>query len=938
MVSLIYPLNKLRVWGTLGSLFKLMAQILEKIFGDPNKKVLAELSQRVKEVNALEPEVQKLTDEQLRAKTDEFKKRLTEGETEDKLMSEAFAVVRETSKRTLGQRHYDVQIMGGVTLHRGNIAEMRTGEGKTLTATAPVYLNALSGKGVHVVTVNDYLAKRDAVWMGQIYHALGLSTGCIQHESGYVYDPDYKLEEGSAEEQKVDKERDELGVFKVEMDYLRPVSRQEAYETDITYGTNNEFGFDYLRDNMVSSFDQMAQRQELHYTIVDEVDSILIDEARTPLIISAPDDKASDQYYRYAQLVRTLSEDEDYNIDEKMRTSTLTQAGIDKLEKALNVENLYVEGGIQMVHHIEQALRAEVLFKKDKDYVVKNDEIIIVDEFTGRMMEGRRYSEGLHQAIEAKEKVEIKRESRTMATITFQNYFRMYGKLAGMTGTAATEAEEFSKIYDLEVTQIPTNKPDQRRDIPDRVYSSEIGKFKAVVQRVKELQESGQPVLVGTASIDKNQMLSEMLSREGIQHNLLNAKNHEKEAEFVAQAGVMGAVTVATNMAGRGVDIKLGGIPKNEEQEKKILDMGGLFVLGTERHESRRIDNQLRGRSARQGDPGTTQFFVSMDDDLMRIFASDRVKGLMERIGVPEDMPIENKMVTGSIEKSQTRVEGHHFDMRKHVLEYDDVLNKHREVIYKFRRGLLEKVALDDVRSLADEILEMTKDEIESVVFFHTGEGDFDTKEILEVAGSIIPMDEVQKDEIKKLLDQAARDKMHLAEIRTQIIEKFMEFVGVAYQKLEELFDDRQELKNVERSVLLRSVDSLWVDHLDNMTALRTSIGLRGYGQRDPLIEYKKEAYGMFNELQGAINQEVVNNFFKYSVNVGQAKKAAELGKGIFERAGIIFQGANKGGSESSPLSKGGQEGGSAKKSVKVGRNEPCPCGSEKKYKKCCGA
>ena len=922
-----------------------MSKILNLVFGDPNKKVLAELQARVEEINALEPEIEKLSDQDLRAKTDQFKKQIEAGDSLEKILPEAFAVVRETAKRTLGQRHYDVQMMGGVTLHRGSIAEMRTGEGKTLTATAPVYLNALTGKGVHVVTVNDYLAKRDAVWMGQIYHALGLSVGCIQHESGYIYDPDYKLDEGSAEEQGADKERDELGSFKVEMDYLRPVSRKEAYDVDITYGTNNEFGFDYLRDNMVSSLDQMAQRQELHYTIIDEVDSILIDEARTPLIISAPDTAASDQYTRYAQLVRSLSENEDYNIDEKMRTAVLTQEGITKMEKALNVENLYVEGGIQMVHHLEQALRAEVLFKNDKDYVVKDGEIVIVDEFTGRMMEGRRYSEGLHQAIEAKEGVEIKRESRTMATITFQNYFRMYDKLSGMTGTAATEAEEFASIYNLEVTQIPTNRPDQRKDLVDRVYKSELGKFKAVVARIKELQESGQPVLVGTASIDKNEILSDMLSREGIQHNLLNAKNHEQEAEYVAQAGRAGGVTVATNMAGRGVDIKLGGTPKDEAQEKKILEQGGLFVLGTERHESRRIDNQLRGRSARQGDPGTTQFFVSMEDDLMRIFASDRVRGLMDRIGVPDDMPIENKMVTGSIEKSQVRVEGHHFDMRKHVLEYDDVLNKHREVIYKFRREILEKVAVEDPRSLSDNILEMVEDEIESVVFFHTGEGDINPNEIVEVANTILPMTKQMKDELRALADQAVKDKLHLAELRTQIIEKFMEYIGTAYEKLEELFDDREELKKIERAVLLRGVDNLWVEHLDNMTALRTGVGLRGYAQRDPLIEYKKEAFGMFNQLQGAINQEVVNNFFKYAANVGQAKRVSELGKGIFERAGVILQGANKGEGSSSPLSKGGSEGGSGNtgndrlQSVKkVGRNEPCPCGSGKKYKKCCGA
>ncbi|MFH1142283.1 MAG: preprotein translocase subunit SecA, partial [Candidatus Uhrbacteria bacterium] len=650
-----------------------MAKIIEKIFGDPNKKVLAELEARVVEISALEPKVKAMSDDEILARSNELRKEVENGKNLDEILIEAFALVRETAWRQLGQRHYDVQLMGGIALHRGGISEMRTGEGKTLTATAPVYLNGLTGKGVHVVTVNDYLAKRDMVWMGQIYHALGLSVGCIQHEGGYVYDPSFKAQEGSEEEKELDAERDTTGSFKVEVDYLRPVSRKEAYEADVTYGTNNEFGFDYLRDHMVSSFDDMVQRKDLYYSIVDEVDSILIDEARTPLIISAPDIEATDQYFKFAKLVEILNENEHYNIDEKARTAVLSAEGIAKLEKALNVENLYVEGGIQTIHHIEQALRANTLFKRDRDYVVQNGEVIIVDEFTGRLMVGRRYSEGLHQAIEAKEGVDIKRESRTLATITFQNYFRMYEKLAGMTGTAATEAEEFSKTYDLEVTSIPTNKPDQRKDLSDRVYKSELGKFKAVVQEVKRLQEEGHPVLIGTVSIDKNQILANLLAKEGVKHQLLNAKNHEAEAEIIAQAGKPGAVTVATNMAGRGVDIILGGNPPDKNLAEQIKSTGGLHVIGTERHESRRIDNQLRGRAGRQGDPGTTQFYVSLEDDLMRIFASDKVKAMMDRLGVPEDMPIENRMVTSSIEKSQHRVEGHHFDMRKHILEYDDV-------------------------------------------------------------------------------------------------------------------------------------------------------------------------------------------------------------------------------------------------------------------------
>ncbi len=914
-----------------------MTKLIKRIFGDANKKVIDELAREVEKITALEPEVQKLSDEKLKAKTEEFRKRLRDGASLDDVMIEAFAVARETARRSLGQRHYDVQLMGGIALHRGGIAEMRTGEGKTLTATAPVYLNALTGKGVHVVTVNDYLAKRDAVWMGQVYHALGLTTGCIQHEGGYVYDPDYKLGEGSEAEEEADKERDELGNFLVQMDYLRPVSRKEAYDADITYGTNNEFGFDYLRDNMVSSFDQMVQRQNLHYAIIDEVDSILIDEARTPLIISAPDEEATSQYYKFADLVKTLKENEDYNIDEKMRTSVLTEQGIAKLERALNVDNLYAEGGIKTVHHIEQALRAHALFQKDKHYVVQGGEVIIVDEFTGRLMHGRRYSEGLHQAIEAKEKVDIKQESRTLATITFQNYFRMYEKLSGMTGTAATEAEEFSKIYDLEVTSIPTNRPDQRKDLPDRVYKSEMGKFKAVVQEVEKRHEIGQPVLIGTASIEKNELLGELLAREGIPHNLLNAKNHEREAEIIAQAGRIGAVTVATNMAGRGVDVILGGNPPDPEQAEKIKEMGGLFVLGTERHESRRIDNQLRGRSGRQGDPGTTQFFVSMEDDLMRIFASDRVRAMMDKIGVPDDVPIENTMVTRSIAKAQARVEGHHFDMRKHVLEYDDVLNKHREVIYGHRREILKEVAKEDPESLKPLILETFEAEIEQMVFFHTGEGDMDLNEIMEVASAIVPMDNAMKEEVKKILAPAVTDKLRLAEIRTEVIEKLMSYVELSYKKLEELFDDREELKKVERSVLLRSIDSLWVDHLDIMTSLRQSVGLRGYAQRDPLIEYKKEAFGLFNNLQAAINGEIVNNFFKFATHIGQTQKAVQLGKGIFERAGVILSAPAKSADAVGRAAANIAAGAAGAKQEKVGRNDPCPCGSGKKYKKCCG-
>jgi preprotein translocase subunit SecA len=645
-------------------------------------------------------------------------------------------------------RHFDVQMIGGVVLHQGKIAEMRTGEGKTLVATLPTYLNALSGKGVHVVTVNDYLAKRDAVWMGQIYDALGMTVGIVQNlRVSYMYDATVRNNEIIGEGSAADKERDTVGSFKVENEYLRSCSRQECYRADITYGTNNEFGFDYLRDNMVQTIGDMVMRpgSEMAYAIVDEVDSILIDEARTPLIISAPAEEATSQYYQFAKLVRQLNADTDYVKDEKMRTVSLTESGISKFEQWLGVDNIYAEGGIGLVHHVESALRAEVLFKRDKEYVVDGNEIVIIDEFTGRKMPGRRYSEGLHQAIEAKENVPIQRESQTLATITFQNLFRMYGKLAGMTGTAVTEAEEFAKIYQLEVVVIPTNRADKRHDNPDRIYRTEAAKYRAVVQKIKECQEKNQPILVGTISVEKNEELSQYLTSEGIAHEVLNAKNHEREGEIIAQAGRPGAVTLATNMAGRGVDIKLGGVPASQTATESVVAVGGLFVLGTERHESRRIDNQLRGRAARQGDPGETQFFVSTEDDLMRIFAGDRLKSVMTRLNVPEDMPIEQGMITKMLETAQKKVESHNFDIRKHLLEYDDVLNKHRHVIYRKRRNILEIEAglvvpnaevseanlADDLdeevrttekqyTSYREAILDMIEGEVESIVALHT--------------------------------------------------------------------------------------------------------------------------------------------------------------------------------------------------------------------------
>ena len=656
---------------------------LDKLFGDGNEKYLKTLQPTIDKINSLEKDFESFSNDELKSKTNDLKLMVKDGKKLDDILPEAFALTKEAAKRTLNMKHYDVQLLGGIVLHQGQIAEMKTGEGKTITATLPIFLNALAGKGAHLITVNDYLARRDSVWMGQIYNMLGLTIGCIQHDSAFIYDVNYKATE------EVEEERDR-GIV-VNENYLRPVSRKEAYEADITYGTNNEFGFDYLRDNMVQSLEQKVQR-DLNYCIVDEVDSILIDEARTPLIISAPDMESTDKYFQFAKLVKTLKENEDYNIDEKMKAATLTDKGIENIEKALGVDNIYQSKGIQTVHHLESALRAETLFKKDKDYVVKEGEVIIVDEFTGRMMYGRRYSEGLHQAIEAKEGVKVQRESRTMATITFQNYFRLYEKLAGMTGTAATESEEFSKIYNLEVTVVPTNKPNIRKDLNDLIYKNEIAKYKAVIEEIKKRKAAGQPVLVGTISIEKNELLAQLLEQGGVEYNALNAKNHAKEAEIIAQAGKKGSVTLATNMAGRGVDIILGGNPTDDKEAEDIKALGGLHVIGTERHESRRIDNQLRGRSGRQGDPGSTQFFVCMDDDLMRIFGSDRMKNIMTTLKVPEDMPIENKLITKSLESAQKKVEGNNFDIRKHLVEYDDVISKQREVIYKKRNQVLNKL------------------------------------------------------------------------------------------------------------------------------------------------------------------------------------------------------------------------------------------------------
>ncbi|MBI3495433.1 preprotein translocase subunit SecA [Candidatus Berkelbacteria bacterium] len=879
-------------------------------------------------INALEPEFEKLSDKELMGKTLEFKQALAEGKkTLDELLPEAFATVREAAKRTIGQRHYDVQLIGGMVLHQGKIAEMRTGEGKTLVATLPLYLNALTGKGVHLITVNDFLAKFHAQWMGPIFDVLGITVAAIGHESSFIFsaadrssdDPTWKN--------------------------LWPISRREAYAADITYGTNNEFGFDYLRDNMVYSLEQLVQRP-FNYAIIDEIDSILIDEARTPLIISAPAEESASWYQKFAQLMPRLTKDEDYQIDEKQRAATLTDGGIKKIEGYLGIDNLYNANTVGLVHHLEQALRAQTLYHKDKDYVVREGEIVIVDEFTGRLMLGRRYSEGLHQAIEAKERVEVKRESDTLGTISFQNLFRLYPKLSGMTGTAKTEEEEFWRIYRREVMTIPTNRPMIRVDHQDKIYVNEDAKFAAVAADVRDHYDRGQPVLIGTISIEKNEKLSKLLKKAGVKHELLNAKNHEREAKTIAQAGRKQAVTLATNIAGRGVDILLGGTPPGEKsttqegmatlgrdrrtmqdwqkEHEEVISLGGLHVVGTERHESRRIDNQLRGRGGRQGDPGSSQFYVSMDDDLMRIFGGERMKSMMERLRLPEDVPIENGLVSKSIEQAQKKVEGHNFDIRKHLLEYDDVLNKHREAIYKKRRLILESKGKNG-------------------------------------AGEIVPLHE----EIMEILgDERA-----------------------AYEKKYERHG-AQVMSGVEQAVYLRVIDTFWIEHLNLMAELREGIGLRGYAQRDPLVEYKQEAYALYQRLLRSIEDEVANVVSKVEINAqAQAAPAPQPTQVIEqgaqqEASGDVLEESTspsvqdkptvpqdaskveqstktatsgvtvtvrKRGEKTSQLANQ-QSGGLIDQPTgsltdrfptaipKVGRNEPCPCGSGKKFKKCHGA
>lgn len=789
-----------------------MNTVLKKILGDPQIRTVKRLRKRVRAVNELGDTYKKMSDEQLREQTDKLKKRLKK-ESLDKILPEAFAVVREAATRTLGQRHFDVQLIGGMVLHEGNVAEMRTGEGKTLVATAPVYLNALTGKGVHVVTVNDYLAQRDAGWMAQVYHFMGLSTAVIIADHSFIYDPEYINEDHEDER----------------MRHLKPCTRQEAYAADITYGTNNEFGFDYLRDNMVRETDQLRQR-DLHFAIVDEVDSILIDEARTPLIISAPSVTTGSAYAQFAKVVRQLKKDEHFETDEKRKTVILTDDGVEKVEKILGVSNLYATENIRTIYHLEQALRAHALFKRDKDYVVTNDgEIVIVDEFTGRLLKGRRYNEGLHQAIEAKEGVEVQQESMTLATISFQNYFRLYEKLAGMTGTAQTEAEEFHQIYKLDVVEVPSNRVPARIDRPDRIYRSEVAKFKAIVQEVKMLHEKGQPVLIGTVSIEKNELLGNLLNKAGVPHQVLNAKNNEKEAAIVAKAGEKGAVTLATNIAGRGTDIVL-------TDETKAL--GGLFVLGSERHESRRIDNQLRGRSGRQGDPGITQFFVSTEDDLMRIFGGDRIASLMSRLKVDDDTPIENRLISRSLEGAQKKVEGFHFDQRKNVVQYDDVMNRHRKAVYAMRREVLR----------SEDISKRIKALIEEEAAAMAASPLLTTDQFEDIVKETFPFDDPTLD---RLFDATA-DK----------------FGDVLKEAAMELYQGREAaftaeiMRKVERDLYLQILDNLWMQHLENMDHLREGIHWISVGQRDPLVEYRRQGQIIFEEMQNNLRQEVVRTLF----------------------------------------------------------------------------
>ncbi len=880
----------------------MVKNLIYKIIGDPNDRELKKLQKYVDSVNEWEPKIQALSDYDLQNKTPEFKQRLEQGETLDDLLPEAFAVVREASKRVLGMRHFDVQVLGGVVMHQGRIAEMKTGEGKTLVATMPAYLNALTGKGVHIVTVNDYLAERDSEWMGQVYNFMGLNVGLIAHG-------------------------------------MNSEERREAYQCDIVYGTNNEFGFDYLRDNMALYEKNLTQREQ-NFAIIDEVDSILIDEARTPLIISGASDKPKELYYKMAKFVPILKRDEDYTVDEKANSVMLTEDGVEKAERFLGVENLYDDTNLELSHHLNQALKAHVLMKRDNDYVVENGQVVIVDQFTGRKMPGRRYSDGLHQAIEAKEGVQIEKESQTLASITFQNFFKLYNKLSGMTGTAATEEEEFQEIYGMDVVVVPTNETMIREDLPDRVYKTEQAKFQAVVEDIEECYSRGQPVLVGTVSIEKSEELSAMLKKKGISHQVLNAKNHEKEAEIIKNAGQRGTVTIATNMAGRGTDIVLG---------TGVTDLGGLYVIGTERHESRRVDNQLRGRSGRQGDPGASRFYVSLEDDLMRLFGSDNIYSMMDKLGFDEDQSIDSSMVTGAIENAQKKVEGRNFSIRKHVLEYDNVMDQQRKVIYDQRRQVLKGDDLSD--AIKDMISDVVEEALESYASEKIYPEEWDLEALVNFGrksfllpgwGSVEEIEELTADK---------EPKEAIATIR----EYLMNLAEEAYrQKEEEIGEER--MRELERVIMLRVVDSKWMDHLDAMEQLRQGIGLRAYGQKNPVMEYKYEGFDMFQNMVASIKEEITRLILRVQINETSSPKRQAVANVDGQRGGggssqEAFGSARQGsgaaasgsvGAASGESSQDGQNQGQAKKTPvrrgrKIGRNEPCPCGSGKKYKKCCG-
>jgi len=840
----------------------MVLNFLTKLFGSNNERILKKIQPIIDQINEFEPQIQALSDIQIGEKTTEFKNRLAKGETLDDILPEAFALVREASVRTLGLRHYDVQLIGGIALHRGTIAEMKTGEGKTLMSTLPAYLNSLSGKGVHIVTVNDYLAKRDAEWMSQVYNFLGLSVGVVLHD-------------------------------------LDSQERKQAYAADITYGTNNEFGFDYLRDNMKFDPEELAQGN-LNFAIVDEVDSILIDEARTPLIISGPAEKSTHLYAQANTIIPAFKKDTDYTQDEESKTVSLTEDGIAKGEELLNVDNLYDPANIELLHHLNQALKAHVIFKRDTDYIVKNDQVVIVDEFTGRLMSGRRYSEGLHQALEAKEGVKIENENQTLAAITFQNYFRMYDTLSGMTGTAETEAEEFKKIYNLEVLVIPTDRPMVREDRADLIYKTQKEKYDAAIKEIIRLHQKGQPVLVGTISIDVSESLSEKLKKKGIKHCVLNAKHHKAEAEIVANAGQKGAVTISTNMAGRGTDIKLG---------EGVKALGGLHILGTSRHESRRIDNQLRGRSGRQGDPGSSRFYLSLEDDLLRIFGGDRIHSVMDRLGIEEGEHIEHKFISKAIENAQSKVEGHNFEIRKHLLEYDDVMNQQREIIYRQRRQAL---TAKDLRQVAHDMMEdVSYDLVDGFILDKTALKGWDLEGLSSAIKGQFNMD--------LSLDEPVQENFSADQLGQFIFDA----AQARYQSREEMYGP-EIIRHVERFIILQTVDTRWKEHLLNMDHLKEGIGLRGYAQQDPLRIYKKEGFDMFQDLMNRIKQEVVDILFK--IQIASPTQVEEMKQE--EQQDLTFSSHSDESAPKQPV---------RRSSEKVQRNDPCPCGSGKKYKKCCG-